>query len=83
MGMGAQEGQLVTINNEDRSWAVQLLMEMGLSLEEQPDFVWSTTRWAWTGLRKTQNNVGRSKKKRRLGYKAGEWEWADGAPAGH
>jgi hypothetical protein len=80
--MGSKEGQLVTIKNEDRSWAIQLLMEAGLSLKEQPEYLWSTTRWAWTGLRKTRNNVGKLKKKN-LKYKAREWRWADGTHAGH
>ena len=78
--MGPQEGQLVTIKDEDRSWALQLLMGMGLHLEEQPEYLWASTRWAWTGLRKTQNNVGKLKKN--LRYTAEEWQWTDGTPSG-
>ena len=74
--MGSQEGQLVSITNSDRSWALQLLMEMGLPLEEQPENVWANTRWAWTGLRKTHHNVGKVNKNSR--YSAGDWQWADG-----
>lgn len=80
--MGTQEGQLVTIKNKDRSWAIELLMEMGLSIEEQPTYLWSTTRWAWTGLRKTHDNVRKLKRKEWGEFNAEDWEWADGTPAG-
>ena len=80
IGMGPQQGQLVKIKGETRSWALQLLMGVGLELEQQPEFVWASTRWAWTGLRKTQNNVGKVKKSAR--YTAGEWQWADGTIPG-
>ena len=76
IGMGSQEGQLVSIKNSDRSWALQLLIEMGLPLDEQPENIWATTRWAWTGLRKTENNVGKIKKNNR--YSVEDWQWADG-----
>ena len=78
--MGPQQGQLVTINDMSIGWALRLLMEVGLSLEEQPENVWATTRWAWTGLRKAQNNLG---KKRRNKYTAAEWQWADGSLPGN
>ena len=55
-------------------------MGVGLELEQQPEFVWASTRWAWTGLRKTQNNVVKVKKSAR--YTAGEWQWADGTIPG-
>ena len=74
--MGSQEGQLVSIKNSDRSWALQLLMDMGLPLDEQPENIWASTRWAWTGLRKTENNVGKIKKNNR--YSVEDWQWADG-----
>ena len=78
--MGPQQGQLVKIKGATRSWALQLLMGVGLELEQQPEFVWASTRWAWTGLRKTQNHVGKVKKSDR--YTAGEWQWADGTIPG-
>ena len=78
--MGPQQGQLVKIKGTTRSWALQLLMGVGLELEQQPEFVWASTRWAWTGLRKTQNHVGKVKKSAR--YTAGVWQWADGTIPG-
>ena len=66
----------MSIKNSDRSWALQLLMKMGLPLDEQPENVWASTRWAWTGLRKTENNVGKIKKNNR--YSVEDWQWADG-----
>ena len=80
IGMGSQEGQLVSIKNSDRSWALQLFMDMGLPLDEQPENVWASTRWAWTGLRKTENNVGKIKKNNR--YSVEDWQWADGIAPG-
>ena len=61
----------MSIKNSDRSWALQLLMKMGLPLDEQPENVWASTRWAWTGLRKTENNVGKIKKNNR--YSVEDW----------
>jgi len=70
-----EQGNLVTINDEEKNKDLQILLEMAYPEKEQPDSKWTDTKWVWAGLRKTKNN----KAKKPGPYKASDWAWFDGS----
>jgi len=72
-----KEGNLATVNDEDKNRDLKLLLEMAYPLTEQKGSKWGPTRWVWAGLRKTKNNNGKS-----TTYRGDDWQWADGAHPG-
>lgn len=73
IGAGAEEGNLATVNDEDKNSDLKMLLEMAYPLKKQKGSKWGPTRWVWAGLRKTKNNHGIS-----TDYNAQDWQWANG-----
>ena len=69
----AEEGNLVTVNNDKKNNDLKLLLEMAYPKKEQGRDKWGPTRWVWAGLRKVRNN----NKKKAGPYDTADWEWAD------
>lgn len=76
IGTGPQQGQLVTVNNDDKNWSIRLMLGMGLKYQYD-----SNTMRAWTGMRKRQSTEGEVRKESE-GYSPEDWEWADGTSPG-
>ena len=67
------EGNLVTVDNDDKNNDLKLLLEMAYPKNDQEGGKWGNTMWVWAGLRKVRNND----KKKPGPYAASDWEWAD------
>jgi len=74
-GVG-EEGNLVTVNDEEKNKDLGILLEMAYPEEAQPANKWTNTKWVWAGLRKVKNN-GYTKKAPT--YNGADWNWADGS----
>jgi len=80
IGMGTDlEGNLATVNDDDKNTDLKLLLEMAYPIKEASANKWGDDRWVWAGMRKVSNNDG--SKKGRV-YDAEDWEWADGSHPG-
>ena len=77
IGLGTNEGNLVTIDTDQKNEDLKMLLNMAYPLEQQTKKKWAKTKWVWSGLRKTQNNVGEGFQG--MVYHANEWQWADGS----
>jgi len=80
VGTGSTEGNLATVNTDKKNEDLKMLLNMTYPREEQPKSFWADTKWVWSGLRKTRNNVGEGSKE--MVYEATEWQWADGSTPG-
>jgi len=80
VGTGAAEGNLATVNTDKKNEDLKMLLEMTYPKENQPKSFWAETKWVWSGLRKTRNNVGQGSKD--MVYKAEDWQWVDGSIPG-
>ena len=74
-----EEGHLATVNDEEKNDYLRMLLNVALPKDEQDLYIYSASRWVWTGLRKTKNtNAKHIKKiKNRVPYKAEDWAWHD------
>ena len=70
-----EEGNLVTVNDEEKNSDLKILLEMAYPEAEQEGNQWVDTKWVWAGLRKTKNNSSKKPGK----YNPLDWEWADGS----
>ena len=75
IGAGGKEGNLVTVNDDEKNQDLRILLEMAYPEKEQPKSKWTETKWVWAGLRKTKNN----KSKKAGPYNPDDWEWSDGS----
>ncbi|XP_063688830.1 macrophage mannose receptor 1-like [Bolinopsis microptera] len=80
VGTGSTEGNLATVNTDKKNEDLKMLLSMTYPREEQPKSDWADTKWVWSGLRKTRDNVGEGSKE--MVYEATEWQWADGSTPG-
>ena len=70
-----EEGNLVTVNDDEKNQDLKILLEMAYPEKDQPKDKWTDTKWVWAGLRKTKNN----KDTKPGPYDPLDWEWADGS----
>lgn len=70
----AEEGNLVTVNDDEKNKDLGILLEMAYPEKDQPSSKWTNTKWVWAGLRKVKNN-GYSKKPGK--YNSVDWNWSD------
>jgi len=78
MGTGkAQEGNLATVNDDDKNSDLKLLLHLAYPKQPGDKDRWGPDKWVWAGLRKTKNNGydGNFSKK----YNPNDWSWADGS----
>ena len=77
IGAGANEGNLATVNNEDKNADLALLLEMAYpaaDLAAAGAGKWDSEEWVWAGLRKiAHNDVAKPGP-----YLTGDWAWANG-----
>jgi len=72
----AEEGNLVTVEDESKNNELKLLLDFAYPEKQQPKGKWGDTMWVWAGLRKTKNN---DDPKKATKYNAEDWQWADGS----
>jgi len=81
IGGGKAQGNLATVNNDEKNADLKMLLEMAYPVAEQPGNFWAATKWVWSGLRKTKNNVGEGSKD--MEYHTEDWQWVDGSHPGN
>ena len=69
-------GNLVTIDSKSTNEDMKDLLDLAYPPNEQPESRWALTKWAWTGLTKTKNTIGKVKNGN---FKPSEWSWSDGS----
>jgi len=72
----AQEGFLATVNEGVKNEFIRELLEMAYPTRNMPKkHKWIGEQWAWVGLQKTANNVGKVKGGVK-NYNGEDWQWA-------
>lgn len=76
----AQQGYLATVNSAIKNEFIKELLNMAYPHKTFPkdktqNVKWCDEQWAWVGLQKTENNVGRIKGGVK-NYNPNDWQWA-------
>jgi len=76
-----EEGWLVEVNDAEKNAYLTTLLNLALPRESHDSYQYATSRWVWTGLRKTNNIDEKHIKKvsKRIPYNAEDWKWHDGS----
>ena len=75
-GCRAWGGNLVTIDSKSKNDDMKDLLDLVYPPNEQPESRWAFTKWAWAGLTKTKNTIGKVERGK---FTPSEWSWPDGS----